>query len=174
MKDVALCAEHIDISNAAKCVVANSLEDGAASYLNTVYKAEKNLALFMQALDKNFNQKVDERTREFTRWKELFMLTLEKPEDCDQFLNDFETSVSKLKEHKSKAVEDDCLMRAIVLHAVRAKEFDHCKIEITKDLSLDVEAILSQVRNHFLAIKTNQELIGAKPNQKSTRVCIAR
>ena len=51
-KDVALCAEHMDISNTAKCVVANSLQDSAASYLNTVYKTEKNLVLFMQALDK--------------------------------------------------------------------------------------------------------------------------
>ena len=31
---------------------------------------------------------------------------------------------------------------------------------------------MSQVRNHFLAIKTNQDLIGAKPNQKSTRFAL--
>ena len=99
----------------------------------------------MKILDLNFNQKVDAHTREFNRWKELFLLPLEKPEECDNFINAFETSVSKLKEHKSKAVEDDCLMRAIILHAVWAQEFDHCKLEITKNLSMSVEEILKSV-----------------------------
>merc|ERR1712197_173884 len=60
-------------------------------------------------------------------------------------------------------------MRAIILHAVRAKEFNHCKLEITKDLNLTVEEILRQVRNHFIAVKTNQDLIGALPNSKQVR-----
>ena len=82
LKDVQLCDEYIDISYAAKCVVANSLEDRAAAYLNTRYKTEKNLANFMKVLDDNFNQKIDERTRECNRWKGLFVLVLEKPDDC--------------------------------------------------------------------------------------------
>ena len=63
-------------------------------------------------------------------------------------------------------------MRAIILHAVRAKKFTHCKLEITKDLTLTVDEILRRVRNHFIAVKTNQDLIGATPNSK--QVCFAK
>lgn len=87
----------------------------------------------MQILDKSFNQNVDARTREYNWWKELFLLTLEKPEDCDNFINEFETLVSKLCEHKSKVVEDKYLMRLIIVHAVRVPEFAHCKLEIAKN-----------------------------------------
>ena len=126
----------------------------------------------MGVLDANFNQKVDEKTREFNRWKELFTLTLEKPSDSDVFINKFETCVSKLREHKSKGVEDECLMRAILLHAVRADEFEHCKLKITKNTTMQVSEILQSVKQHFIAVKTNEDLIGITPNSK--KVTFAR
>ena len=61
LHDISLCDENLEILNAAKCVVANSLEDGLAAYLNnTRYKSEKNLAKFMAVLDKIFIQHIDE------------------------------------------------------------------------------------------------------------------
>ena len=99
----------------------------------------------MSALANNFNQKIAEPTREFNLWKDLFVLVLKKPEDCHQFINNFETCISKLKEHHLKAVEDDCRMRAIVLRAVRAQEFTHCKLEITKDLNITIEEIFREL-----------------------------
>ena len=60
-------------------------------------------------------------------------------------------------------------MRAIILHAVRAKEFHNCKLEITKDLSKDVEMILCKIKHHFIAVKTNNDLIGEKVGAKQVR-----
>ena len=54
-------------------------------------------------------------------------------------------------------------MRAIILHSVRATEFNHCKMEITKDLSMDMRSIIDFIRQHFVAIKTNDDLIGTTP-----------
>ena len=86
LHDVDICNDYLNISFAAKCVVANSLEDGSAAYLNTQYKSERNLAKFMKVLDKNFNQHIDAKTRKFNRWKDLFTLTLEKHENNNSFI----------------------------------------------------------------------------------------
>ena len=83
----------------------------------------------MEVLNDSFNNKVDARTREFVLWKRLFTLQMEKAEEADDFINDFETCVSKLRKHKSKAISDDALMRALILHAVRASEFKEKKLE---------------------------------------------
>ena len=96
-------------------------------------------------------------------------MSLEKAEECDDFLNMFETAVSKLKEHKSKAVDDEALMRAILLHAVRAKEFEHRKLEITTDLTLNVETILNRIRLHFMALRTNDHITGSAAGSKNLR-----
>ena len=167
--DEDLCEQHIDVSYAAKCIVANSLENGSASHLNTTYKYERNLARFMTVINNQFNKKVDARTREFTQWKKLFTLQLEKSDDSDNFVNQFETCVSKLREHNSKAVGDEALMRALILHAIRAKEFEHRKLEITTDLKMDVSKILDTLRLHFMALKTNDHLTGTGPGQKQVR-----
>ena len=169
LTDVRLCNEFLSHSYAAKCIVANSLKDGSAAYLNHCYKDEESLATFMIHLDKNFNQKVDEKTREFNRWKTLFTLTLEKSEDADTFINDFELCTSKLREHKSKGVEDECLMRAILLHAVWADNFHHCKLQLMNDYTKKVDNILQEVKTHFMTAKSNTELVGTKPNSKSVR-----
>ena len=122
LEDESLCDEHIDISFAAKCIVASSLENGSASHMNTQHKNEKNLARFMRIIAAKYDNAVDARNREFTQWKNLFLLQMDKPEESESFINSFKICVSKLKEHHSKAVEDEALMSALILHAVRAKE----------------------------------------------------
>lgn len=74
LHDRVLCQTNLEVSYAAKCIVATSLENGSASYLNTTYKNEKNLAIFMEVLNSSFNNKVDARTREFVQWKRLLHL----------------------------------------------------------------------------------------------------
>lgn len=167
LHDDKVCTENLEVSYAAKCIVATSLENGSASYLNTTYKTEKNLALFMRVLDNCFNSKVDARTREFVQWKRLFTLNMEKAEEADEFINDFETCVSKLREHKSTAVSDDALMRALILHAVRAEEFKEKKLEITANLKMSMTEVIASVRNHFIALRTNDNLTGDKPGSKN-------
>ena len=57
-------------------------------------------------------------------------------------------------------------MRAIILHAVRAEEFAICKLKITKRTDMKVNDILGAVKEHFLAVRTNEDIIGTKPNSK--------
>ena len=127
------------------------------------------MGIFIGNLDDSFNQKIDEKTCKFNRCKDLFTLTLESTDKVEEIINDFEICVSKLREHGSKGVEDDCLMRAIILHAVRAKEFQHCKLEITKNVNKKVDDILSEVKSHFIAVKTNDDLVGSKSNAKQVK-----
>ena len=70
--------------------------------------------------------------------------------------------MSKLKEHKSKAVDNEALMRALILHLVQVEEFQNRKLEITSDLNMSTAEIIDTVRQHFLAMKTNVELTGTK------------
>ena len=53
LTDVQLCNDNIEVSYAVKCIVETSLESGSASHLNTTYKNEHNLAIFMKIIDIN-------------------------------------------------------------------------------------------------------------------------
>lgn len=169
LEDESLCDEHIDISFAAKCIVASSLENSSASHLNTQHKNEKNLTRFMCIIASKYDNAVDARNREFTQWKNLFLLQMDKPEESESFINSFEICVSKLKEHHSKAVEDEALMSALILHAVRAKEYHYQKLKITTDLTMKVKDIITDVRQHFTAICYNDNITGDSPNGKKVR-----
>jgi len=104
--------------------------------LNATHKGEKNLAIFIAAIDFTYNEIVYAMTCEFMQWNSSFRLSMDKPGKNDSFVNNFETCVSKLKEHRSKAVNDDALMRVLILYSVRATEFHPKKLEITSNLSL--------------------------------------
>ena len=169
LEDEALCDDNIDISHAAKCIVAGSLENGSASHLNTIHKHEKNLATFMNIIAAKYDNKVDARNREFTQWKNLFLLQMDKPEECEDFINNFEIAVSKLREHKSKAVEDEALMSALILHAIRAREYHYQKIKITNDLNIKPDDIIKDIRQHFTAIRTDENITGTSASSKKVR-----
>ena len=49
LHDINICNKKINISFAAKCIVANSLEDSSAAYLNHRYEDKENLAIFMMS-----------------------------------------------------------------------------------------------------------------------------
>ena len=95
---------------------------------------------------------------------------MEKIEDSETFVNSFETCVNKLKEHKSKAVDNMAFMRVLILHSMWAEEFWNRKLEITSDLNMSTAEIIDTVRQHFLAMKTNEELTGTKTSSKKVSV----
>ena len=117
-------------------------------YLIEEMKNERNVFRFLQGILLISDAKADHRNREFKQWFDLFTHTLHRPENCHDFINKFSLSISALKEANSTAVNDDILIRALILQSIQCEEFADFKLEITKDLDMKPNDILKLSKAH--------------------------
>ena len=158
LTDEAKCDIFSDASYSMKCILSEAISDGSAAYIAETEKDERNVARFFKLLVSSFDEKADKRIREFQQWMKLFTTSLEDKDKCASFINDYELSISILKEHKSVAVQDEALLRTLLLRAIDCHDFAQVKHEVTKDLDLTASAILDMLRKHSHALNTEAAL----------------
>ena len=164
-----ICTANDEVSYSIKCNLSSALKNGTLAYLCEEMKAERNAFVFLQGIRSAADEKADHRNREFKQWLDLFTQTLKTPDDCYGFINKFSLSISALKEAKSAAVQDDILLRALLLQAIQCEDFVDVKLEITKDLDMKPDAIIKSLKAHKLALDSEEILSDGRSTMTSPR-----
>ena len=167
LADEVLCDNHDEWSYAFTCRLQDALSSGFASHLNSIHEKERNCARFFKLIKDNYDITAENLHREFQQWISLFTITLESSADFDCFINKYETAVSRLRKFKSTAVDDNALMRALLVQALRTDEFKAVKVEINKDMTLSPKEIVAKLRAHHLALESDEKFTGSKPGSTS-------
>ena len=66
-------------------------------------------------------------------------------------------------------MDDKALMSALILHGIHAKEYHYQKIKITNNINMSASTIIKDVRQHFTAIRGNDNITGVSANSKKVR-----
>ena len=164
-----ICTDNDPVSYSIKCNLSAALKNGTLAYLCEEMKAERNAFVFLQGIRSAADEKADHRNREFKQWLDLFTQTLKTPDDCFGFINKFSLSISALKEAKSAAVQDDVLLRALLLQAIQCEDFTDVKLEITKDLDMKPDAIIKSLKAHKLALDSEEIISDGRSTMTSPR-----
>ena len=168
LHDSALCLKYDTVSYSLTCSLNKAIEKGTASHLNVRHQDERNVCTFYKLIQDNYDIRPNLRVLEFKEWINLFTLKLDSIDDFEEYVNQYQTAVSELTKYKSSAVHDAALMRALLLHSVRAEEFSDVKLQINKQFNLAPKDIVSHLRAHHLAINTDDNLTNKKPSGKTT------
>ena len=123
--DVELCNAYTNISFSAKCNLSEALTDGTLSFLCEQQKDEQIATKFIQYIKDKLDEEADHRTHEFQAQWHLFTHSFLDCDDFKSFTNKYNQSISVLKEASSKGVEDDVLLRALLICAIQCDEFEH-------------------------------------------------
>lgn len=154
LTDSVLCNQHPDISRSIKYNLCKALKEGHFSYLVDEYPNEDNAAKFYEIIKKEADETSDQRIREFKAWWHLFTHALDSPKAYGSFVNQYNKSVSILKAATSKGVDDEILIRALLLRAIQCEEYEDVKKEIMKDLNMKPKDILLALKTHHLALES--------------------
>ena len=172
LDDEAICTTYDAVSYSIKCNLSTALSGGTLAYLSEELKNERNAFLFLQGIRREADAKADHRNREFKQWLDLFTHKLDTPDSCYSFINKFSLSISALKEANSSAVNDDILLRALLLQSIQCEEFADVKLEITKDLDMKPNDIIKSLKAHQLALDSEETLNDSRgliPSQRTIR-----
>lgn len=159
LDDEELCARHPDASFAAKCVLAQALLDGTASYITNNNMEETNCAKFYKLVKQKCDFQQDRDSHEFDHWIKLLDLRLEDRQEYSTFLNQFETLTSDLKKRESVAVTDDKLMRAIIIRSLQCPDLETFTLDMVKKSSVNAEEIATALRLEAVAFKSKDHLL---------------
>ena len=168
LHDSALCLKYEAVSYSLTCSLNKAIEKDTASYLNIKHQDERNVCTFYKLIQDNYDIRPNLRVLEFKEWINLFTLKLDTIDDFEDYMNQYKTAVSELTKYKSSAVQDAALMRALLLHSVRAEEFSDVKLQINKQFNLAPKDIVSLLQAHHLAINTDDNLTNKKSSGKTT------
>ncbi len=170
LTDQSLCEQHEEISNSIKCTLAQALLSGNASYLSTDPKVQEmtNAAKFWELIKEKYDIKADRDCREFHHWNELMDLRLEDRDQCDAFINHYETTLSYLKHSESVAIGDKNLMRSMIIRSIKCDDFDDLVLDAVDNHELDVNKIISKLRSKAIAFESKTELSGSSGAASST------
>lgn len=158
LKDDSLCNRHMEVSKSIKFNLCKALGGGHLSYLVEEYKGEMNAAVFYKKIEDTANETTDQRIREFQAWWHLFTHSLNSNKDYQPFINNYNKSVNTLRIAKSKGVDDDILLRALLIRAIQCDEFEDVKTDAMKDLNMTPKSILDELKKTHQAIKSNESL----------------
>lgn len=158
LTDSSLCSQHKEISSSIKFNLCKALKEGHFAYLVDDYKTEMNAAIFYAIVKKEADETSDQRIREFKAWWHLFTHTLDSPKSYNSFINKYNISITTLKEAKSKGVDDEILIRALLLRAIQCEEYEDVKKVVTKNLNIKPKDILTELKNHHLALESEERL----------------
>lgn len=156
LSDPNLCTQHNDISRSIRYNLCKALKEGHFSYLVDEHPNETNAAKFYEIIKKEADETSDQRIREFKAWWHLFTHSLDSPKSYNSFIDRYKQSLTILKESKSKGVEDDILLRALLLRAIQCDEYEDVKKDITKDLDMKPDEILVALKKHHHAMGTEE------------------
>ena len=162
-----LCSVQDTVSHSLCCSLTHALENGTASHLIVKHQDKRNIAKFFKVIGKNYDIGPNLRVLEFKKWITLFTLTLEDLNGFDDYINNYKTAVSELRKYKSKAVEDNALLHALLLHSVEAEAFTNVKLQVNKDMGLKPDSIVNLLHNHHLAISTDKCFTGFQCGSKT-------
>lgn len=172
--DSVLCTQHPEISRSIKYNLCNALKESHLSYLVDEHPQENNAAKFYEIIKKAADETSDQRIREFKAWWHLFTQILDSPQAYNSFINQYNKSISTLKEASSKGVDDEVLLRALLIRSIQCDEFEDVKKEITKNLDMKPKDILKLLKTHHLALESEKSFeditsIGGKPKSRAIR-----
>ena len=168
LTDEALCEAHNNISYSIKCNLSQALVDGTLSFLCEQQKDERNAARFLNYIKDKSDEQANHHTREFKAWWHLFTHSFEVRDDFKSFTNEYNRSISILKEAGSIGVQDDVLLRALLIKGIQCDEFQDVKGDITKDLDMKPTTILVELKKTHTALESDDQLNeSTKPHGKS-------
>ena len=81
------------VSYSIKCSLFIELCDGTLAYLSDEMYNGRNFINFLQGIHLTSDVKADHRYREFKQWLDLVTHTLDRPENCYDFIDKFSLSI---------------------------------------------------------------------------------
>ena len=100
--DSSLCQKHTDISSSIKLNLCKALKDGHFLFLVKKHKHEMIASVFYTIFEHEAVETLDQRVRESQEWWHLFTYSLDITKGYTLFVNDYNKSITTLKEVGSK------------------------------------------------------------------------
>ena len=111
---------------------------------------------FYKIIENEANETSDQQIREFQAWWHLFTHSLDSNVYYTVFVKNYNKSTNTLETAKSKGVEDDILLWALLIRAIQGDNISDVKKDTTKDLNMDPRKILYNLKKAHQAIEAGE------------------
>ena len=170
------CEQHSEWSSALASRIRAALnESPVLKYIAAEHEKEQSCYQMFQALESHLNKGDLQMARIFAEWQKFFGLNCDTIDDFPSFYSSVRTSVARLREYGSEAIEDDTFIRAYLCKSIDVKELRSSTKEFTTSMQAKSLDILERVHDDYTGIIASSRLrdsdLSMVRSSRRTEVC---